>query len=256
MRKKKSLGQHFLKNRTVLRNIAEAVAAGPNDCVIEIGGGNGALTTELADRYTNLHVIEIDKRAVDILHERFENIEIHHCDIMEFDWKDIQQYQDQNQLYIVGNLPYYLTTPILFRLLEIRSQVDSAVLMMQKEVAERIITPSGSKTYGILSVQLQLMCTIEKLFDVPPEDFSPPPKVDSTALHFRFNQPALRCREKNLKKVVKTAFNQRRKKLSNALGNLLGDYKPDAIDLNKRAEKITPRQYETLTAELEKSDIL
>jgi len=254
MRKKKSLGQHFLKNRTVLRNIAEALNADKNACVVEIGGGNGALTTELATRYPNLHVIEIDKRAVDILHRKFEDVTIHHSDVMKFDWENILL-QEQD-VYVVGNLPYYLTTPILFKLLDLRSWVESAVLMMQKEVAERIITPAGNKTYGILSVQLQLMCTVEKLFDVPPEDFSPPPKVDSTVLQFRFDQQRLKCKEKNLKIVVKTAFNQRRKKLSNALGNLLGNYKPIAIDLNKRAEKITPRQYETLTAELENNDIL
>lgn len=256
MRKKKSLGQHFLRDRSISQKIADSVPVNNGGRIVEIGGGSGALTEYLLKQRgdAELHVIEIDQVAVSKLRNKFENITIHHTDVLKADWKKLTA--DAKKVDVVGNLPYYLTTPILFKLLSHRRAVNSAVLMMQKEVAERIVSASGNKSYGILSVQLQLMANAELLFDVPPSAFIPPPKVQSSVIRFKFKPTELACEEKHLKKVVKTAFNQRRKKLSNALAPILGNYIPDAIDLNKRAEKITPGEYEMLTAELEKNDIL
>jgi len=256
MRKKKSLGQHFLRDRSISQKIADSVPASNGGRIVEIGGGSGALTEYLLKQRDDaeLHVIEIDEVAVNKLRNKFKNITLHHTDVLKADWQKLTA--DANIVDVVGNLPYYLTTPILFKLLAHRKNIHSAVLMMQKEVAERIVSASGNKSYGILSVQLQLMANAELLFDVPPSAFIPPPKVQSTVVRFEFKHTELACSEDHLKKVVKTAFNQRRKKLSNALAPILGNYVPEAIDLNKRAEKITPSQYEMLTAELEKNDIL
>ena len=256
MRKKKSLGQHFLRDRSISQKIADSVPDASAGRVIEIGGGSGALTEYLLKRCKGrqIHVIEIDDVAVKKLNKKFDQIVLHHVDVLKADWEKLTK--DAGPVDVVGNLPYYLTTPILFQLLSNRKKINSAVLMMQKEVAERIISPPGNKTYGILSVQLQLMASAKLLFDVPPSAFIPPPKVQSSVIRFDFLSNELACSEQHMKLVVKTAFNQRRKKLSNALAPILGDYIPDAIDLNKRAEKIAPAGYEMLTAELENNDIL
>jgi len=254
MQKKKSLGQHFLKDKAILKRICEAIPAAENDRLIEIGGGEGALTEFLAGKYEDLHVLEIDKRAVKILKNRFPGVHINQADVMKANWSELLN--TRSPVHVVGNLPYYLTSPILFLLLDMRQSIRTSTLMMQQEVAERITGEAGNKKYGILSVQLQLLSTAEYLFEVPPSAFSPPPRVDSAVVRFSYDRKKPVCQINNLKKVVKTAFNQRRKKLSNALAPLIGNYQPESIDLNKRAEKLTPQQYVMLTEELEKNDIL
>ena len=141
--------------------------------------------------------------------------------------------------------------PILFALLENRSNFDGAILMMQKEVAQRLVAEPSSKEYGILSVQTQLMSSPELLFDVSPNSFSPPPKVMSSVIQLTFNRPSLPCSDKTLKSVVRTAFNQRRKKLSNSLKPVLGDKIPDGFNYDQRAEDWSPDIYAELSALLE-----
>lgn len=246
---KKSLGQHFLKDGNMIRKIVDAIPANPEDRVIEIGPGAGALTGPLLERFKDLTVIEVDQRMVEHLAEKFPELNIIHQDILKCDWADFTKAGEN--VHVIGNLPYYITSQILFAILENRNRLQTATLMMQKEVAERIVALPGNKEYGILSVQCQLMSTPEILFDVPPHLFSPPPNVDSTVIRFSLDKPNLECTDQHLKTVVRMAFNQRRKKLSNALKRLNTDLPVDEFDFNLRAEALSPGMYEKMTARLE-----
>ena len=246
---KKSLGQHFLRDGNMIRKIVDAIPADPKDKVIEIGPGSGALTEILADRFSDLSVIEIDRRMVEYLGERFPGLDIIQEDVLKTDWNLLLN--TNKSVHVVGNLPYYITSQILFGLLSSRKKISTALLMMQKEVAERIVAVPRTKQYGILSVQCQLMSTPEILFDVPPQVFSPPPNVDSSVILLKMDQPDLQCSDDHLKTVVRMAFNQRRKKLSNALKRLDAELPRDEFDFNLRAEALEPEMYEKLTARLE-----
>ncbi|SMO70858.1 16S rRNA (adenine(1518)-N(6)/adenine(1519)-N(6))-dimethyltransferase RsmA [Fodinibius sediminis] len=255
LRPKKSLGQHFLTDDNIINKIADAIPARPDDRVIEIGPGTGALTEALVRRFENLLALELDERAIAFLEEKFDNLVIHHRNVLEVDWTDYSIGKERTHL--VGNLPYYITSQILFSLLESRALLSDAVLMMQKEVAERLVAVPRTKDYGILSVQTQLMSTPEILFPVSRHCFSPQPNVESAMVKLTFDKGALRCTDKHLKTVVRTAFNQRRKKLSNALKPLIAkDRLPAGFDFDKRAEAWPPSEYEKLTALFEKSGIL
>lgn len=248
-RTKKSLGQHFLKDGNMIRKIVDALRIPTTDHLIEIGPGAGALTKLLVERFERLTVVEIDRRMTDLLRETFPGLDVLNEDILKLDWNRILQ--PGRDHHVIGNLPYYITSQILFAILDHRNQLKSALLMMQKEVAERIVAHPGNKTYGILSVQCQLMSTPEILFDVPPQVFHPPPAVESSVVKFTFNQPPLGCSDQNLKKVVRMAFNQRRKKLSNALKRLNANLPETEFDFSLRAEALTPRMYEKLAVRLE-----
>lgn len=250
---KKSLGQHFLTDNNIVGKIIDAIHAGKNDRLIEIGPGTGALTRWLAQKYEDLQVIEVDERAVTVLQKEVEGITIHQQDVLKVDWNALAA--SNSETHIIGNLPYYITTPILFALLEHRNLFTEAIIMMQKEVAERLVATPSNKAYGILSVQTQLMSSVEILFDVSPNSFSPPPKVQSSVLRLVFNKPALPCSDANLKRVVRTAFNQRRKKISNSLKPVLGDYQPEGYNFDERAENWDPATYAKLTAQLEQEGI-
>ncbi len=248
-RTKKSLGQHFLKDGNMIRKIIDSLQISSADHLIEIGPGAGALTEYLYQRYPGLTVVEIDNRMVELLRQNYPELHIVEKDILKTDWNLILDKENEN--HVIGNLPYYITSQILFAILSHREHLKSALLMMQKEVAERIVADSGSKTYGILSVQCQLMSSPEILFDVPPQVFQPPPAVESSVVRFTFDKPSLMCSDEHLKKVVRMAFNQRRKKLSNALKRLESDLPEDEFDFSLRAEALTPQMYEKLTARLE-----
>ena len=267
-RTKKRLGQHFLTDKNVLSNIVSTFPASPNDWVLEIGPGTGALTQYLWPRYSRLELVEVDAEAVAVLNERFEWVLIHRRDIRKVNLRElIPEQLDANQVdadrvdadqeaakpknFIIGNLPYYITSPILFALLEHRSRLAGALLMMQKEVAQRLVAKPRTKDYGILSVQTQLMSSPKYLFDVKPGSFSPPPKVTSAMVYVHFDKPALACSDKMLKTVVQKAFNQRRKKLSNALKSMIQEVDCSHFDLNVRAEEWTPDIYAEFATYLE-----
>ncbi|MEX0719305.1 MAG: 16S rRNA (adenine(1518)-N(6)/adenine(1519)-N(6))-dimethyltransferase RsmA [Balneolaceae bacterium] len=253
-RKKKSLGQHFLIDKNIVFKIIDAIDAKATDRVIEIGPGTGALTKWLAEKYDDVHAIELDERAVEYLKKEFPSLNIHQKDILQVNWGKFAG--AETNTFVVGNLPYYITSPILFDLLEHRDLLSGAILMMQKEVAERLVAEHSSKQYGILSVQTQLFSSVELLFDVSRNSFSPPPKVTSSVIRLRFNKQALSCSDASIKKVVRTAFNQRRKKLSNSLKPVLGDYLPEGFNFNERAEHWEPATYAKLAEHLEESDKL
>lgn len=248
-RTKKSLGQHFLKDRNMIERIVDSLDGGSNDRVIEIGPGDGALTELLVQRYKNFIAIEIDQRMVKHLRDKLPDLKIIEQDILKTDWKNLVD--GNSPVHIIGNLPYYITSQILFAVLEERELLSSATFMMQKEVAERIVAAPNNKQYGILSVQTQLMSSPEILFNVPPQVFSPPPKIESSVVKFNFDKGKLPCSDANLKTVVRMAFNQRRKKLSNALKRLDTDLPADEFNFDLRAEAFEPEMYAKLTARLE-----
>ncbi|MEQ9092173.1 MAG: 16S rRNA (adenine(1518)-N(6)/adenine(1519)-N(6))-dimethyltransferase RsmA [Balneola sp.] len=251
---KKSLGQHFLTDNNIIYKIIDAIKAEKSDRVIEIGPGTGALTKYLVQKYDDVHVIEVDQRAIEVLEAEIDGITIHQQDVLKVDWNEL--IAKEGKTYVVGNLPYYITSPILFSLLEQRHLFEDAILMMQKEVAERLVADISTKAYGILSVQTQLMSSAEILFNVSPNSFSPPPKVESSVIRLTFDQPELKCSDQNLKTVVRTAFNQRRKKISNSLKPVLGDYKPEGYDFDQRPENWEPAIYAKLTAHLESTGMM
>jgi 16S rRNA (adenine1518-N6/adenine1519-N6)-dimethyltransferase len=256
IRPKKSLGQHFLQDGNIIRKIADSIPAKSNDFIIEIGPGTGMLTAELIKKFENVLAVEVDGRAIEFLKEKFPNLNLFHEDILKTSWDDLLPADPAADIHVVGNLPYFITSQILFTVLDHRNRLKSATLMMQKEVAERLVAIPGTKEYGILSVQVQLMSSPKIAFDVSANAFYPRPKVTSSVVVLKFDQPELMCRDQNLKKVVRTAFQQRRKKLSNSLKRF--DKLPEGpeFDYDKRAEAWEPAIYEKLTAQMEQDGTL
>lgn len=249
---KKSLGQHFLTDKNILHKITDAVRAQPGDRIIEIGPGTGALTHFLAEKFEDIHAVEIDRRAAEVLQQSLPQIKVLQQDVLKADWPALAD--TGKSVHVAGNLPYYITSPILFALLEHRNLFKEAVLMMQKEVAERLVAKPAGKQYGILSVQTQLFSSPELLFHVSPNSFSPPPKVMSSVVRLVFNKGPLPYSDGMLKKIVRTAFNQRRKKLSNSLKPLLGENLPPGFNFDERAEHWPPETYANLAEFLEQAD--
>ena len=240
IRPKKRLGQHFLADAAVVQAIAEAVRAPEGSHVVEIGPGEGVLTEALLRRYPSLTAIEVDPEAVAHLRARFPGLDLREADVLTVDWNGVRDggrgmgrvqagppssahpashipHLPTAPLTVVGNLPYYITSPILFALLDARAHVEKAVVMVQKEVAERLVAPHGSKTYGTLSVYFQLFARTEALFDVPRHAFRPPPKVESAVIAVDFQVEAPAVPFEAVQRVVKAAFGQRRKMFRNSV---------------------------------------
>jgi 16S rRNA (adenine1518-N6/adenine1519-N6)-dimethyltransferase len=248
---KKSLGQHFLRDPNTIRKIADALEAPAEAAVVEIGPGMGALTGELARRFENLLAIEVDQRAVEYLAESLPEVEVRHQDILEIDWAQLAAEKGED-LWVIGNLPYNITSPILFGLLDARTHFRRALVMMQKEVAERLVAEPRTKAYGILSVQTQLWSRPRLLFHVSRNVFFPRPDVESSIVSLDFDSPAPQVNPEALRRVVRTAFNQRRKTLRNALrgvANEKGRDVPPAL-AGKRAEELAPEEFVGLTEHL------
>jgi 16S rRNA (adenine1518-N6/adenine1519-N6)-dimethyltransferase len=244
IRPKKALGQHFLTDNNIAEKIVSAIPAEPKT-LVEIGPGTGMLSKLIleCDQYDPLF-IETDRDAIEYLEFTYPAIKgkLIHADILKADLKNI--IHDRYQ--IVGNLPYNISSQIFFRMLEDRQRVQSAVVMIQKEVAERISTGPGSKTYGILSVLLQTWFNIEYLFTVSENVFYPPPKVKSAVIRLTRNDTVdIGCDPDFYFKVVKAGFNQRRKTLRNALKPVLGNTDVSTLEevLSKRAEQLSVAQF-------------
>jgi 16S rRNA (adenine1518-N6/adenine1519-N6)-dimethyltransferase len=255
VRPKKSLGQHFLHDQSIAQRIVASLKVeNEQKAVLEIGPGMGVLTKYLINQPgINLKVIEIDRDSVAYLKKHYPTF---HANIIEGDFLET----DIDRIFprtfsIIGNFPYNISSQIFFKVLENRDQVDQLVCMLQKEVAERIAAPPGSKTYGILSVLLQAYYDIEFLFTVPPGVFTPPPKVRSAVIRLKRNAvPRLACDEVFFVQVVKQAFNTRRKTLRNALKNLNLPAEISALDImNKRAEQLSVAAFVNLTLLIDQS---
>lgn len=218
IRMSKKLGQNFLIDEHVVRNIVEAANLTPGDAVLEIGPGIGTLTQGLAEAGGQVTAVEIDRRLIEVLRktlEGYENIKIVHGDILRI---DVAKEVMAPRYKVVANLPYYITTPIIMGLLEARMPIDVLVTMVQKEVAERMVAVPGTKDYGSLSVAVQYYTQPEIMFLVPPASFIPPPAVDSAVIRCTVREkPPVEVNERVFFRVVKAAFAQRRKTLSNTL---------------------------------------
>lgn len=262
---KKSLGQNFLTDRGVARRIIDSVAPLSKDIVIEIGPGTGALTRMLAERSGQVVAIEIDPRLANELRSTFkaENLSIVNADALSVHWEGLIAEVTSNfhapgtvqscgsRVRIVANLPYYISTPILERLLSLGHQLFDMTLMLQKEVADRITTGPGSKEYGYLSVKVQYYCKAMKVFEVPPSAFTPPPRVRSAIIRLTPREhPAVEVAdEKKFLALVRAAFAQRRKTILNnlkAASRVLEFAK--AVEPALEAASVSPqRRAETLT---------
>lgn len=246
VRAKKHLGQHFLTDKNIARKIVESLPAEHPGKVLEIGPGMGVLTGFLLERFADrLWMIEVDAESVDYLRSNFTlpAEQILHADFLRSDWPTKQP----DNFRIIGNFPYNISSQIFFKVLEHRHKVDTVVGMIQKEVAQRLASAHGSKEYGILSVLLQTFYHIEYLFSVPPQVFSPPPKVQSAVIRLQRNQrQALPCNESLFFSVVKMGFNQRRKTLRNSLKSLLVAG-ADHPMLNQRPEQLSADDFIHLT---------
>jgi 16S rRNA (adenine1518-N6/adenine1519-N6)-dimethyltransferase len=246
IRPKKSLGQHFLKDPYYLKKITNIARIGPDDQVLEIGPGLGHLTRELAAGAKRVIAIEFDKRLIPRLREEFSEtakIEIVHADALEYQYDTLP-----GTWKVVANLPYYISSPIVRKLLQFRDKFTTLSLMLQKEVAERIASPPGGKEYGFLSVLVQFYTEPKIEFMVPANAFTPAPEVDSAVitLTVRKNSPLQVKNEGFLMRVVKAAFSQRRKTLKNALKQLDVPresmekvFASTGIDLGRRAETLS-----------------
>lgn len=252
VRAKKHLGQHFLTDEQIAVDIADSLTLKGYNTVLEIGPGMGVLTKYLLKKDLKTYVIEIDSESVDYLKAHYLNLSdrIISKDFLKIELSDF--FQDE-QVAIIGNFPYNISSQIVFKTIENRDQIPEFSGMFQKEVAQRIAARHGSKIYGILSVLAQAYYDVEYLFTVPPSVFNPPPKVDSGVMRMiRKTSYSLPVDDDLFKKVVKTAFNQRRKTLRNSLKslNLSDKLREDAI-FAMRPEQISVEDFISLTAKIE-----
>ena len=216
---KKKIGQHFLLDNNIASKIADLVDFKKHKQIVEVGPGMGALTDHLIHCARKLSIIEIDNECIEYLKEKYENkeLEIISSNFLKYDLKSFKD----NEILIIGNFPYNISSQIIFKVIENRDMVSSLIGMFQKEVAARICSPSGTKTYGILSVLTQLYYDVQINFDVSPNVFKPKPKVNSSVLSLtRKKSNNIACDEELLFKIVKLSFQQRRKKIKNSLKKL------------------------------------
>lgn len=247
VRAKKALGQHFLTDQSTAKAIVEALSAGGEPDVLEIGPGMGVLTQYLLQRSDiRLKMVELDSESVVYLLTHFPGME---GKLIEADYLKLDVHRFFKGRYrIIGNFPYNISSQIFFKILDDKEAVQEVVCMIQKEVADRIAEGPGSKTYGILSVLLQAWYDIDYVMGVGPGAFAPPPKVKSAVIRLRRNsRTELGCDEKMFRTVVKTAFNQRRKTLRNALKPLLGERKVSDPIFDLRAERLGVEDFISLT---------
>ncbi|MBI5098928.1 MAG: ribosomal RNA small subunit methyltransferase A [Nitrospirae bacterium] len=253
---KRPFGQHFLFDPNILKKIIRYSEITRDDTVVEIGPGLGTLTRFLALHAKKVIAIEIDKKLIGRLQEILsphDNVEVIRADALKFPFNDIQ-----GNFKVVANIPYNITTPLLFRLLEFREKIMSMTLLMQKEVAKRIAASHGSKEYGVLSIGIQLYTKPVLEFSVSRKAFLPPPKVDSAVVHFEVSQaPFFPVKDEEFfLKVVKTAFSQRRKTLTNSLKTFKGikdALRKTGLDPKLRPENLSIEDYVRLAEALEQS---
>ena len=251
---RKRFGQHFLHDRSVLDRIVEALAPQPEQAVLEIGPGRGALTERLVSRSRTLDAVEIDRDLAALLRERFGSatgFELHECDALEFDLAALAQRRGQ-RLRVIGNLPYNISTPLLFHVAAAHEHVDDLHVMLQKEVIDRIAAKPGSSEYGRLTVMLAPWFETRHLFDVGPGAFTPAPRVWSAVARLTVRREPAFAVPRAFARTVSAAFSQRRKTLRNALRSLLDieGIKAAGVDPGVRPETLSPAQFAALAAQV------
>lgn len=248
-RARKRFGQNFLHDPAIIQRIVDTINPQAEDHLLEIGPGKGALTKQLLERVNQLNVIEIDRDLVNHLESELnyaKQLKVHQADALKFDFSSFG-FLD---LRIIGNLPYNISTPLLFHLLTYSNCIQDMVFMLQKEVVDRICAKHGTKQYGRLSVMLQYYCDVEALFTVKPGAFNPSPKVDSAIVRLRpLNTPQYELLEQeSLSIIVREAFAQRRKTIRNALKNLLPESELQKVGIapEMRAENLSVSEFVAL----------
>ncbi|MDA9909904.1 16S rRNA (adenine(1518)-N(6)/adenine(1519)-N(6))-dimethyltransferase RsmA [Gammaproteobacteria bacterium] len=251
-RARKRFGQNFLHNPGIIDRIIAAVNPGKTDYLIEIGPGQGALTDKLVDHCCHLDVIEIDRDLAAVFQQRYadkENFTLHTADVLKFDFASLPL--NEKPYKVIGNLPYNISTPLIFRLLSCKHLFSEMLFMLQLEVVNRMSAGPGSKSYGRLSIMTQYHCKVEKLFSVPPTAFKPQPKVDSAIVRLvPWAEPPFPAKDPvMLETVVRTAFSQRRKTLQNSLKTLLDKSLLQAlsIDGKRRPETLSLAEYVSIS---------
>ncbi len=249
---RKRFGQNFLHDHNIIYNILSSLQAKPDEHWVEIGPGMGALTEPLLNLGLRLDVVEIDRDLVSLLKDKFKqhaNLEIFSADALRFDFSALVK--NNEKLRIIGNLPYNISTPLMFHLLDNAQCIDDMHFMLQKEVVDRICAAPGSKKYGRLSVMMQYYCATEQLFDVPPESFDPAPKVMSAIVRLvPHQQPPVEVNDITmLNRVVVQAFSQRRKTLRNSLKKLIEEDAIIALNIDPtlRAEALSLADFAKLS---------
>ena len=263
----KSLGQNFLIDEEVIAEIVNGSGVGEDSLVVEIGPGEGALTEHLAEMAGHVVAVDLDERMIKLLKVKlfgYDNVELIHGDILELDLSKLieERLSEYNltNVRIVGNLPYYITTPIIMKLLKMRTATDSITVMMQKEVGDRILAGPGSKQIGVITYSVQYYADVSKVIDVGRESFYPSPKVDSVVLRLDIRKnPAVTVSDEDFFfKTIKAGFMMRRKTLLNSLTSLDGFSKPVIeealnnanIESNRRAEGLSMEEFARLSEEL------
>ncbi len=263
----KSLGQNFLIDEEVIAEIVNGSGVGEDSLVVEIGPGEGALTEHLAELAGHVVAVDLDERMIKLLKVKlfgYDNVELIHGDILELDLSKLieERLSEYNltNVRIVGNLPYYITTPIIMKLLKMRTATDSITVMMQKEVGDRILAGPGSKQIGVITYSVQYYADVSKVIDVGRESFYPSPKVDSVVLRLDIRKnPAVTVSDEDFFfKTIKAGFMMRRKTLLNSLTSLDGFSKPVIeealnnanIEANRRAESLSMEEFARLSEEL------
>lgn len=248
-RARKRFGQNFLHDEMVIQKIVQAIHPIEGQCLVEIGPGQGALTDHFASLPVTLDLVELDRDLVAQLQQRYAstgNIAIHSSDALKFDFSALARSRGK-PLRVVGNLPYNISTPLLFHLLEQLSAIEDMHFMLQREVVQRMAATVGEKNYGRLSIMTQYFCRVEQLFDVPPQAFSPAPKVMSAIVRLCPHKelPVVASNTATLMQVVKTAFAQRRKTLRNSLSGVIDTAGLQALGIDPawRAEVLTIDQF-------------
>lgn len=250
-RPRKRFGQHFLQDREVVARIIDAFNPKPDERVVEIGPGHGALTGELLKRIHRLHAVELDRDLITRLQAQYVDsgeLILHNADAMRFDYRALCQ--PGQKLRLIGNLPYNISTPLLFHLLDQSDCIQDMLFMLQKEVVDRLSAAPGGKDYGRLSVMIQWRCRVERLFRVAPKAFSPPPRVQSSTVRLvPYTTPPVKIQHpERFAKIVTVAFTQRRKILRNSLKNLIGleTFTELGIDPTRRAETLSLAEFALL----------
>jgi len=247
---KKQFGQNFLNNGHIINQIVFSIRPKPEDHMVEIGPGEAALTTPLIDVVKRLDIIEIDNDLIGPLKIRFASkpaFNLHHTDALAFDYSSLLEFEPEQPLRIVGNLPYNISSPLMFHLLNYSAHIKDMHFMLQKEVVDRITAAPGIKAYGRLSVMIQYACETEYLFTVGPENFTPPPKVESAIVRLLpyKQKPFIADNEMAFADVVKQAFSQKRKTLRNTLKGWLDAEQIESCGVNPtaRAETVSVEKF-------------
>lgn len=245
---RKRFGQHFLVDQGIIHAIVNAIHPQPGEVLVEIGPGLGAITTPLLERIPHLHVVELDRDIITRLKKAWppERLSIHEGDALKFDFGSLGQ-----AIRVCGNLPYNISSPLMFHLMGYAGHISDMTFMLQKEVVERMVAAPSTHDYGRLSVMLQRRFHMESLFNVPPEAFDPPPRVESAIVRMIPKKPGEYpvLDEQRFAEIVASAFSQRRKTLRNTLGKVIGDacFKDAGIDPGMRAENLRLEDFEAIT---------